>query len=89
MTPDLAADLLRNALIVVVRVVALLIVPGLLVSLMISVIQAATQINEQSLTVLPRLIVTLLVMAFMAHWLIRELNDFFLMVASQITRVIV
>ncbi len=39
--------------------VMVLVIPGLLVGLVIAVFQAATQINEQTLSFLPRLIMTL------------------------------
>ncbi len=77
MNPDIAADLLRDALFLSARVVALLIVPGLVAGLVISLFQAATQITEQTLSFLPRLLITLCTIALAGHWLIRELSEFF------------
>jgi len=51
-------------------------VPSLIVGLMVSVFQAATQINEQTLTFLPRLIVTILVIIYLGPWLLQKLVDF-------------
>lgn len=76
MTPEVAAGLFGDALYLVVVMVAVLVVPSLLVGLVISTFQAATQINEQTLSFLPRLLVTLLTIMATGPWLIRELMDF-------------
>ena len=77
MSPDLAADLLTDALFLATKVVAVLILPGLVTGLIISVFQAATQITEQTLSFLPRLLITLISIALASHWLIQELSDLF------------
>lgn len=76
MTPEVAAGLFGDALYLVVLMVAVLVLPSLLVGLIISTFQAATQINEQTLSFLPRLLVTLLSIMVAGPWLIRELMDF-------------
>lgn len=53
MTPDIAVDLMLQAIQLVLVIVAVLVVPGLLVGLLVSLFQAATQINEQTLSFLP------------------------------------
>ena len=77
MDPDFAADLLTDALFLATKVVAVLILPGLVTGLIISVFQAATQITEQTLSFLPRLLITLVSIALASHWLIQELSDLF------------
>lgn len=77
MSPDLAANLLTDALFLATKVVAVLILPGLVTGLVISVFQAATQITEQTLSFLPRLLITLISVALASHWLIQELSDLF------------
>jgi flagellar biosynthesis protein FliQ len=76
MTPDIAIDLMLQALRLVITTVAVLVVPGLITGLLVSLFQAATQINEQTLSFLPRLIVTLLALAVASRWLITQLMDF-------------
>lgn len=58
MTPEMVIDLYKDAIMVIITVVAILIIPSLITGFVISVFQAATQINEQSLSFIPRLIVT-------------------------------
>ena len=76
MTPEIVIDLLRQATSLLLILVCLLILPSLVVGLFISVFQAATQINEQSLSFVPRLIVTFMTLIIAAPWLIRVLTDF-------------
>jgi len=59
LTVDVAADIVASGINVVILLVSVLVVPSLLVGLLVSVFQAVTQINEQTLSFLPRLIVTL------------------------------
>ncbi len=76
MTPEIVIDLLRQGTSLLLILVCLLILPSLVVGLFISVFQAATQINEQSLSFVPRLIVTFTTLIVAAPWLIRVLTDF-------------
>ena len=53
-------------------VVAAIIVPSLLVGLMVAMFQAATQINEQTLSFLPRLIVSFMTLIVLGPWLVGQ-----------------
>jgi len=83
MTSDVAVDLISQALRLVMLIVAVLVVPGMLVGLLVGIFQAATQINEQTLSFLPRLMVTLLAIALAGHWLFNTLMDFCVQVFRQ------
>jgi flagellar biosynthetic protein FliQ len=76
LTPEIAIDLMNDALHVVMLLVVLLVTPGLITGLAVALFQAATQINEQTLGFLPRLLVTLLVLSITARWIIGYLMDF-------------
>ena len=88
MSPDVIIDLFAQALTLVIVMVCVLIVPGLLVGLVISTFQAATQINEQTLSFLPRLIVTLVAVMLAGPWLLTKLTDFTQGLLMNITRFI-
>ena len=60
----------------VIMMVSVLVVPGLIIGLVVSTFQAATQINEQTLSFLPRLIVTLVAIMLAGPWLLTKLTDF-------------
>jgi flagellar biosynthetic protein FliQ len=76
MTPDVAVDLVAEALRVVMLLVLVLVVPGLLMGLVVALVQAATQINEQTLSFLPRLLVTLVALILAGHWMTGYLMDY-------------
>lgn len=77
MAPDDAVYMMSHALQSVTWLALVLIVPGLLVGLLISIIQAATQVTEQTLSFLPRLLITLLTLSLSLHWLVQELSIIF------------
>jgi flagellar biosynthetic protein FliQ len=76
MTPEVFVDVLNNALYMVILMVGIIILPSLAVGLVVSIFQAATSINEQTLSFLPRLIVTLLALMYGGHWMTQTLMDF-------------
>jgi flagellar biosynthesis protein FliQ len=76
MTPDVAIDLVREAVFIILTLVTLILVPGLIVGLMVSVFQAATQINEQTLSFLPRLLVTLFVVIAAGPYMMQKILDY-------------
>ena len=77
MTPDTAVHIVSNAVHVIILIVCVLIVPSLLGGLLVSIFQAATQINEQMLSFLPRLLITLGMLVLAGHWILRTLSDLF------------
>jgi flagellar biosynthetic protein FliQ len=76
MTPEVAVDLFREGLWMTAMIVGVLVVPSLLVGLLVAMFQAATQINEQTLSFLPRLLVMLLTLIWAGPWLVRELMEY-------------
>jgi len=77
MEQGLVLDLFGDALWRIVIIVSVIVVPGLIVGLIVSVFQAATQINEQTLSFLPRLIVTLLAVMWAGSWILSQMSDQF------------
>lgn len=77
MTPQLLLDVFGEAIWLVIILVMVIVVPSLLVGLLIAIFQAATQINEQTLSFLPRLMVILLIILFMGPWMVTKLTDQF------------
>ena len=76
MTPEVAVDLFREALWMTAMIVGVLVMPSLLVGLVVAMFQAATQINEQTLSFLPRLLVMLVTLIWAGPWLVRELTEY-------------
>lgn len=76
MTPEIAVDLMGEAVHIVMLLAMVLVLPGLVVGLVVSLFQAATQINEQTLSFLPKLLVTLLAVTLAGRWMVGYLMDF-------------
>jgi flagellar biosynthetic protein FliQ len=75
MTPEVVIDVSKDAMLLIVLMVAVIVVPSLLVGLVVSMFQAATQINEQTLSFLPRLLMTLGTIMVLGPWLINLLME--------------
>ena len=88
MTPEVAVDLFREALWLTTVLVAILVVPSLLCGLLVAMFQAATQINEQTLSFLPRLIVMLITLIVAGPWLLNVFMEYILALYTSIPTVI-
>ncbi len=77
MSPEFAVNLVSQTTWVVVLMVAVLVLPSLVVGLVIAIFQAVTQINEQTLSFLPRLITTFVVFVLAGHWLLQKITVLF------------
>ncbi len=77
MTPEVVMDLFADAFYLTILMLLVIIGPGLIVGLIVSIFQAATQINEQTLSFLPRLIVTLITLMIAGPWLLTKFMDLF------------
>jgi len=88
MEPEVFVNIFRQALWLVLLLVSAVIIPSLLVGLVVAVFQAATSINEQTLSFLPRLIMTLVALAYGAHWGFGKLMEFFIAMINQIPQVV-
>ncbi len=76
MTPEIVVDVFSQAFALVIMLTGAIVLPGLIIGLIIAIFQAATSINEQTLTFLPRLLMTLLAMSFLGHWIVGNLVEF-------------
>lgn len=77
MDPQVVLDLYGQGFYLIVLIVSAVMAPSLAVGLIVSIFQAATQINEQTLSFLPRLIVTIFAIMHLGPWILTTLTDFF------------
>jgi len=75
MVPSMVS-LFGESIYVVMLLVGVLLLPGLIVGLLVSMFQAATQINESSLSFIPKLFVTFLTLVLAGPWLLKTLINF-------------
>jgi len=75
-TPDMVVDIGRHALYTMLLVSAPMLGLGLLVGLIVSILQAVTQINEMTLTFVPKIIAVSVATVVFLPWIIRMLVSF-------------
>jgi len=76
MTPESVIEFGQHALYVAMMVAAPLLLTALLVGLVIGVVQAATQINEMTLSFIPKVIAMAVVAMIAGPWMLRTLVQF-------------
>ncbi len=76
MTPEYVVDIGRQAVQTVLLVASPMLISGMIIGLMVSIFQAATQINEQTMTFVPKIIVVLVTLLIFAPWIIKILLGF-------------
>lgn len=76
MNPEMVMDIGRHALWVTVLLAAPLLLSALAVGLIIGLFQAATQIQEQTLSFIPKLISLVVALLVGGNWMINTLVDF-------------
>jgi len=76
MTPESVLTILQQALQVITLLIAVILLPALFIGLLVSMFQAATSINEQTLTFIPKLFITILVLAFAGPWMLSLLTGY-------------
>ena len=76
MTPETVMDLTHSTLIVTCMLAAPLLLIALVVGLVIGMLQAATQINEQTLSFIPKLLFIVLALFAVGPWMLKTLVDF-------------
>ncbi len=77
MTPEMSVELISSAVYTIIKLILVLIVPGLILGIIVAIIQGATSIQEQTLTFLPRMLLTLLMIVFAGHWMLQVMIDWF------------
>ncbi|WP_016956868.1 flagellar biosynthesis protein FliQ [Catenovulum sp. SX2] len=88
MQPEVFVDILQEAMFMVILLVSLVIVPSMIVGLIVSIFQAATSINEQTLSFLPRLLVTLAAIIYGGHWGMNKVMDYTIDMFTRIPQVV-
>ncbi len=76
MTPQTVIAIGREALTVTLLVAAPMLIFGLIIGLIISIFQAITQINEMTLTFVPKILAVALSLLIFLPWMINLLTDF-------------
>lgn len=77
MTPETIYRVSQDAMMVAIKLTAPILLPSLAVGLIIAMFQAATQINESTLTFVPKLIIIGVALLIIGPWMLQLFLDYF------------
>jgi flagellar biosynthetic protein FliQ len=84
---DMNVEVLRMAMWQIVIIAGPILGVALAIGLLIGIIQAATSINEMTLSFVPKLVLVLLTFGFAANFMLINLTDYFAFIFDQITQI--
>lgn len=73
-----------QAFTVVLKIAGPLLIASIVIGLIVAIFQAATQIHEQTLTFVPKLIIIALILLVAGTWMMTLMDDFFKMIFDRI-----
>lgn len=76
MSEAFALEIGKQAIMAAVKIAAPVLIVSMLVGLLIGIFQAATQIQEQTLTFVPKIIAIIFVMLLLGPWMLKSLVQF-------------
>jgi len=76
MTPETVTTIMAEAIKITLLVSAPMLIIGLLVGLAISVFSAVTQIQEMTLTFVPKIVAVMLALLFFSSWMLIKMTDY-------------
>ena len=76
MSPDLVVDIAKDAIEITLYLSLPLLGIGLIVGLLVSVFQAVTQIQEATLTFVPKIVATFISLIFLMPWMLNKMMTY-------------
>jgi flagellar biosynthetic protein FliQ len=76
MSPEFVTGFIIEAVKITIMLSAPMLLAGLLVGLLVSIFQAATQINEMTMTFIPKMLAVALALLVCFPWMLQVLMDF-------------
>jgi flagellar biosynthetic protein FliQ len=76
MTPEVVMDIGRQAVEMTLLLSAPMLLAALVIGLIVSIFQAATQINEQTLSFIPKLVGMFLILLLAGPWMLQMMVDY-------------
>lgn len=88
MTPEVISVIAQDTVLVAVKLIAPILLSSLAIGLLVAMFQAATQINEQTLTFIPKLMMVIIVLMLAGPWMLQVIIDYFQDLVRQIPEII-
>jgi flagellar biosynthetic protein FliQ len=76
MTEEMVMQIGTNALQTMIYLAAPVLIAAMAVGIVVSILQAITQINEQTLTFIPKMIAVIITLMVMAPWMLRIMQEY-------------
>ncbi|OQY10761.1 MAG: flagellar biosynthetic protein FliQ [Fusobacteriia bacterium 4572_132] len=76
MTEELVMKLVTEALMIILKISLPVLLVGLTVGLLVGIFQATTQIQEMTLSFIPKIISVFLVIFILGHWMVTTLVEY-------------
>ena len=76
MSPDQVTDIVRGALFVALQIAAPLLIIAMVVGFTISLFQSVTQINEMTLTFVPKMLIFAIALGVFFPWIIKTMTKY-------------
>ena len=76
MSAEQVMEIMKEAMLVAFEIAGPILIISIAVGLLVAIFQAATQIHEQTLTFVPKLIVIALVLLALGSWMSKVMNEF-------------
>jgi len=76
MTEEIVMQLGHNALMTMIYLAGPVLIAAMAVGIVISILQAITQINEQTLTFIPKMVAVIITLVVMGPWMLRIMQEY-------------
>lgn len=84
MTPEFVVNFAQEAIKVTLLVSMPMLALGLIVGVVISIFQAVTQIQEMTLTFVPKILIVMVALLYFSSWMLEQLMQFTMTTINQI-----
>lgn len=82
MNEQIIIDIARQAIYLVIKAAAPMLLASLVVGLIVSILQTVTSIQEQTLTFVPKLIAVFLIIMLFGGWILNSIREYMIMLFS-------
>lgn len=87
MTEDIVIEIFREAIMLMFKLALPVLLVAMIVGLVIAILQAATQVHEQTLTFAPKAVAVGLTLFFLGPWMMEECIDFISFIAEKMSQI--
>ncbi len=86
MTTSEVIEVMQAAMVAALKLAAPILIVSVAIGLIVSIFQAATQIHEQTLSFVPKLVAIALVLILLGPWMMATMNDFMMYIFNLIVK---